>query len=264
MRSDQETKSLSGERFSKFAADYVTSQSHARGYDLDRLVEIARPQADWQVLDIATGGGHTALKFAPHVHQVIATDISTKMLSAAEKFIRDRGVTNVAFEPADSEDLPFEDRSFDLVTCRIAPHHFPDPARFVREGSRVLKPGGTLLVQDHVLPEDEAAARYIDDFERLRDPSHNRAFSHAEWQSMFEQAGLEVTHVQEITKRHQLLPWAERQGCSPEVIEQLTRVLIEASTQAADWLQIQAIGTQIASFVNHHILIAGKTPVNGV
>jgi len=264
MKSDQESKSLSQKRFSKFAEGYVASQSHARGTDLDRLVEIANPQADWLVLDIATGGGHTALKFAPHVRQVIATDLTPKMLYAAEKFVQDQEVTNITFKPADAEDLPFEDRSFDLVTCRIAPHHFPDCARFVQEGSRVLNPGGVLLVQDHVLPEDEAAARLIDKFERLRDPSHNHAFSHVEWKSMFEQAGLEVTNTQEITKRHQLLPWAERQGCTPEVVEQLTQILAEAPPKMVAWLQIQDDGIHIASFVNHHILIAGKTPIDGV
>lgn len=264
MKSDQESKSLSQERFAKFAKGYVASQSHARGYDLDRLVEVANPQADWLVLDIATGGGHTALKFAPHVRQVIATDLTPKMLSAAAEFVHDQGVVNVAFEPADAEDLPFEDRSFDLVTCRIAPHHFPDCAHFIQEGSRVLKPGGMMLVQDHVLPEDEAAARFIDNFERLRDPSHNRAFSHLEWKSMFEQAGLEVTYTQEITKRHQLLPWAERQGFTPEVVEQLTQILTEAPPKMAAWLQILEDGMHIASFVNHHILIAGKTPIDGV
>lgn len=264
MKSDRESKSLSQERFAKFSDGYVSSQSHAKGYDINRLVEIANPQADWLVLDIATGGGHTALKIAPHVRQVIATDLTLKMLSAAEKFIRDQGVTNITFKPADAEDLPFEDRSFDLVTCRIAPHHFPDCARFIKEASRVLKLGGMLLVQDHVLPEDEAAARYIDNFERLRDPSHNRAFNVVEWKSMFEQAGLGVTYTQEITKRHQLFPWAERQGCSPQVIGQLTQLLIEAPPKAAQWLQIQDSGTHIASFVNHHILIAGMTPADGV
>ncbi|MFC1997506.1 class I SAM-dependent methyltransferase [Chloroflexota bacterium] len=264
MKTEQNSKSLSQERFGKYADNYVTSQSHAKGYDLDRLVEIANPQAGWQVLDIATGGGHTALKFAPHVRQVIATDITPKMLFTAEKFVRDQRVINVAFEPADAEDLPFEDRSFDLVTCRIAPHHFSDCERFVKEGSRVLKPGGMMLVQDHVLPEDETAAHYIDNFERTRDPSHNRAFSHTEWKNMFETAGLGVTHTEEITKRHQLLPWAERQGCPPEVIEGLKQILVEAPAKAASWLLIQDLGTQVASFVNHHILIAAKAPVDGI
>jgi ubiquinone/menaquinone biosynthesis C-methylase UbiE len=264
MKPGQESKSLSQERFGKFAEGYVASQSHAKGYDLNRLVEIANPQPGWVALDIATGGGHTALKFASYVRQVIATDITPQMLFAAEKFIRDQEISNVSFKPADAEDLPFDDHTFDLVTCRIAPHHFPDCGHFVQEGSRVLKPGGLLLVQDHVLPENQAAARYVDDFERLRDPSHNRAFSHLEWRNMFEQANLIVTHTEEITKRHQLLPWAERQGCSPEVIEKLTQKLVGASPNVALWLQVQDIGTHVASFVNHHILIAGRVPVDGV
>ena len=264
MKPDHKQENSSQERFARFADGYVSSQSHARGTDLDLLVEIANPQADWLVLDIATGGGHTALKFAPHVHQVVATDITLKMLSAAKKFIQEQGVTNISFKPADAQDLPFEDGIFDLVTCRIAPHHFPDCAGFVQEASRVLKTGGMLVVQDHVLPEDEAAAGYIDNFERLRDPSHNRAFNSDEWIKMFERSGLGVSHTQEITKRHQLHPWAERQGCSPQVIAQLIHFLYEAPPKAAAWLQVQEPGLQTASFVNHHILIAGIKPINRV
>lgn len=262
-----DSKKLSQERYSKYAQGYVTSQAHAKGYDLDRLVELAQPQPRWLALDIATGGGHTALKFAPHVAKVIATDITPKMLAAANKFITGKGVTNVEFKHADAENLPFDDGSFDLVTCRIAPHHFPDCTQFVREGSRVLKLGGKLLVQDHVLPGDEAsattkteaevAARYVDSFERLRDPSHNRAFSLDEWVEMFERAGLRVKHTEEIIKRHLFLPWAERQGCTAEVIAQLTKLLIDAPPIAAAWLDANDVGTLEASFVNHHILIFG-------
>jgi ubiquinone/menaquinone biosynthesis C-methylase UbiE len=264
MKPDQKQKNSSQDRFARFADGYVSSQSHAKGSDLDLLIEIANPQADWLVLDIATGGGHTALKFAPYVQQVIATDITSQMLAAAKKFIHEQGVTNISFKPADAQDLPFDADIFDLVTCRIAPHHFPDCAGFIQEASRVLKAGGMLLVQDHMLPEDEAASRYIDDFERLRDPSHNRAFNGKEWVGMFEMAGLQVNHTQEITKRHQLQPWAERQGCSPQVIAQLIHRLNEASPKAAAWLQVQEPGLQTASFVNHHILIAGIKPVNRV
>ena len=79
------------QRFGRFAKGYVTSKSHARGVELDRLIEIAQPQSSWIVLDIATGGGHTALKFAPFVRRVVATDISSKMLTAARTFISRSG-----------------------------------------------------------------------------------------------------------------------------------------------------------------------------
>ncbi|MBN2500801.1 MAG: class I SAM-dependent methyltransferase [Anaerolineales bacterium] len=261
MTEPQDSKSKSKARYSQFAQGYVTSQTHAKGDDLERLVEIAQPQPEWEMLDVATGGGHTALKFASHVRHVWATDLTPKMLQAAEKHLRGKGIENVNFKLADAEDLPFANGTFDMVTCRIAPHHFPDCARFVREGARVLKSGGLLLVQDHVLPEDAEAARYVDDFERLRDPSHNRAFARGEWMKMFTAAGLQVEHTEEIVKRHQLIPWAERQGNSAQIIAQLVELLKHAPTAAASWLQAENVGTPDANFVNHHILIAGRKPI---
>jgi ubiquinone/menaquinone biosynthesis C-methylase UbiE len=216
-----DSKALSRERYSKLAQGYITSETHAKGAELDRLVELAQPQPDWIILDVATGGGHTALKFAPHVAQVIATDITPGMLEKAKAFLAGQGTRNLSFQLADAEHLPFDDGCFDLVTCRIAPHHFVDADRFVCEGARVLKGGGLLLVQDHMLPEDKAAAYHVDAFEQLRDPSHNHAFSEAEWIVMFEAAGLEVEHTERIVKRHNFLAWARRQACTAETTERL-------------------------------------------
>lgn len=258
MTDDFDAKSLSQQRYSKFAERYITSATHAKGQELDRLVEIAQPQLEWFALDVATGGGHTALKFAPYVAQVTATDITPRMLAKAQVFIENQEITNVSFEPADAEDLPFAEDSFDLVTCRIAPHHFPHPTRFVLESARVLKPQGLLLVQDHALPEDLEAARYINTFERLRDPSHHRACPESEWRSMFEAAGLTVEHTEQVVKSHRLYPWAERQGCTPEVIQRLVTMIQEAPEPVLAWMQPDAWGTPDASFVNQHLIIAGR------
>src|SRR5690349_15077467 len=103
-------------QYGAHAGAYVTSAVHAHGASLARLVELTRPQPDWIVLDVATGGGHTALAFAPHVRKVVATDLTPEMLAAAEPFVRERGVANVAFRVADAENLPFGEGEFDLVT----------------------------------------------------------------------------------------------------------------------------------------------------
>jgi SAM-dependent methyltransferase len=179
------------------------------------------------------------------------------MLEAAEAHIATQDVVNVTCELADAEDLPFEDAQFDLVTCRIAPHHFPDAPRFVREGARVLKASRMLLVQDHVLPDEGAAARYIDAFERLRDPSHNRAYDEGEWAALFRDAGLEVVHTEQVLKRHDFLPWAERQNCTPETVARLTQMIVDAPAAVVEWIQPTATGTPEATFANHHLLIAG-------
>lgn len=254
-------KSLSQERFGKYAQGYVNSQTHAKGHDLDRLLEMAQPQADWLVLDVATGGGHTAINFAPHVKKVIASDITPNMLAAARDHINGLGITNVEFKPTDAENLAFDNETFNLVTCRIAPHHFPDCARFVLQAARVLKIGGLLLVQDQMLSEDAATALYMDDFERLRDPSHHRAYSRSQWVGMFESAGLVVEHAEEIVKRHNLIHWVKMQGHRPKLIEELSQRLVDAPPDAADWMQALDLSTPETSFVNHHLLIAGRKGV---
>jgi ubiquinone/menaquinone biosynthesis C-methylase UbiE len=251
-------KSLSQQRFAQYAQEYVRSQDHAKGVDLDLLVELAQPDPGSIVLDIATGGGHTALRFAPLVKRVIASDLTPQMLTAARQYIERQGVTNVFFSLAEAEHLPFRTGSFELVTCRIAPHHFRDVPRFVGEATRALKPGGLLLVQDHMLPEDNAAAEYLETFERLRDPSHRRAYTENEWLRTFEDAGLVVGHSERIEKRHAFSSWVERQGCPPRIVARLEAMLREAPPAAANWMRPLDVGMPSVNFANQHILIAGR------
>lgn len=258
MTSNSDFKSLSQQRYSQFAQDYVESDTHARGSELQRLVAIADPQPDWLVLDVATGGGHTARTFAALSERVIASDLTLKMLYAARQHLVGHGVKNVSFTTAEAENIPFPKATFDLVTCRIAAHHFTDAHLFVKQAVRVLKPGACLLLQDHVLPEDPDAARYVDAFEKLRDPSHNRAFSQAEWMASFLSAGLQVVHIEQIVKRHELLPWAQRQNCSPQVVRQLRALLKNAPPAVDEWMQPHEPDDPRGSFANRHLLICGR------
>lgn len=258
MAPDNDSKSLSEARYAKHAQAYVSSQSQSEGYDFERLVEISNPQPDWEMLDIATGGGHTALRFAPLVKSVVETDLTENMLQAAGQFVRSQGADHIEFRQADAESLPFEDGSFDLVTCRIAAHHFPAVPAFIHESTRVLKTGGVFVLQDHVLPEQEEAARHVDSFEKQRDPSHNRAFSESEWIDMIDKAGLKVYHQEQITKRHDLAPWLERQGHGPEMLTAMTEMMDEFPVSTRAWLQPRDWGTETASFVNQHILLAAR------
>ena len=259
MTNPPDSKTLSRQRYAQFAEGYITSETHARGSDLDRLLAIANPQPQWDVIDIATGGGHTALKFAPRVRQVIATDLTPRMLEQAQRYIvGEKGVNNVRFQQADAEDLPFDGGLFDLVTCRIAPHHFPDVPMFLSECARVLKPGGMLLLQDHLLPDDEESARYLDAFECLRDPSHNRAHSAREWHTLFADAGIAVEYSEEYIKRHDFISWAKRQGNDDHAIAQLIQMLRQAPPIAKAWMDAREWGSAKATFVNRHIIMRGR------
>src|SRR5436190_1812961 len=196
--------------FSRTAESYVASFSHKTGNDLKRLIELGEWKPDQQALDIATGGGHTALAVAPHVAQITVTDLTPRMLEKAREFLLSQGVTNAQFQVADAEQLPFPIESFDRVTCRIAPHHFPHIAQSVQEVARVLKPGGLYLLIDCMAPSEPELDIFDNKVEKWRDPSHGRSCTAEEWRTFFAEAGLQVEHQEFFRKTHHYDDWTAR------------------------------------------------------
>jgi ubiquinone/menaquinone biosynthesis C-methylase UbiE len=232
------TKSLAQQRFGRAASDYATSEVHAKGASLQRLVELTEPKPHWRVLDVATGAGHTALAFAPQVAKVTATDITEEMLGQTRKLAADRGLANVKALIANAEDLPFPDASFDLVVCRLAAHHFRKISNFVSEALRVLMPGGTIGIVDNVAPDaaivpgraaDELrhCASLFNAFKNLSDPSHVRCPGLLEWQTLLADAGFTVTHAECLDKEIEFGTWVWRMRSSEATTARLKEMLRE-------------------------------------
>jgi ubiquinone/menaquinone biosynthesis C-methylase UbiE len=198
-------------QFGAAAERYVGSAVHAQGESLHVLVEELRPQRDWTALDIATGAGHCALALAPHVRTITAYDLTPAMLATAARLAAERGLRNLVTARGDAEQLPFDDASYDLVTCRLALHHFPHPERAAAEFARVLRPGGWLGFTDNVVVADRAAAAFYNTFERLRDPSHHEVLPLARLIDLFESAGLPVVATRRLTKEMEFQDWCDRQ-----------------------------------------------------
>jgi ubiquinone/menaquinone biosynthesis C-methylase UbiE len=206
---------------------YVKSSGHATGRDLARMVQLAKPTPETRMLDIATGGGHVARAFAPHVGSIIASDLTPGMLAHTKQAFDEWGLENVSVEVADAEDLPFADAAFDLVTCRIAPHHFPNVDAFVREVFRVLVPGGMFVLVDSTVPEGGEGA-FFNHFEKLRDPSHVRSLTIGEWTGLLEDSGFAVDTTETFTKVHDFADWTARSRTSAEDIAALQRMMLDA------------------------------------
>lgn len=254
------------EQFGRNAGKYATSQVHAQGESLGRLVELAQPQAQWLALDVATGAGHTALAFAPLVRHVWAVDLTMPMLLVTRKLARERGLSHVSLAQMEAAHFPFPEESFDLITCRIAPHHFEDVAGFVREAARTLRPGGKLAVADNIAPgsrlrgkkgkREGDAGIYVNAIEKLRDPSHNRCLSLDEWLEFFQQAGLDSIQYETLSKRIEFDEWAARMGVAGADLTRLRVLFAQAPAAAAEFLQPRFTGNRL-DFLLWEVVIVG-------
>lgn len=187
--------------FSRRAPVYRASKVHDDKATLAALVERCHLEGTMKVLDAGTGAGHAALAIAPYVRTVHALDITREMLEQGRRLVAERGIANVSFEVGDVRSLPYLDGTFDMVISRRAAHHFHDLPAALREMTRVLCPGGRMVIDDRSVPEDDEVDRTINDLDRLHDPSHVRDRRPSEWSYLLKNAGLMVESVESYRKR---------------------------------------------------------------
>jgi ubiquinone/menaquinone biosynthesis C-methylase UbiE len=148
-----------------------------------------------RLLDVGCGTGAASRSAASVAASVVGIDLSLEMIRKAQQMAD--GFANVHFEIADSEHLPFEDGAFTAVLCSNSFHHYPDPARAVREMARVLAPGGRLVIGDAC--SDRAAARIADAFLRRFEPGHVRLYRSDELGSFVRDAGLSRVELKRLS-----------------------------------------------------------------
>jgi SAM-dependent methyltransferase len=222
------TNELIQAQFGPRAAQYVRSPVHSHGESLDVMMAMLQSYSIRFALDIATGGGHTALALSRCAKWVVASDITIEMLHAARHWAVEKTNTNVHFCQHDAGLIPFPDGTFDVVTCRLAPHHFPDVRVFLTECARVVRYGGCVAIIDNLSPPVPSAARFINAFERLRDRSHQRQLSLSEWQAWLNVIGLSVEHLQEFRKPMDFIGYCDRMGVPSQVRTRLQVMLQQA------------------------------------
>jgi methyltransferase family protein len=202
--------------WSERAGAYREAVEHREGEDLDLIVRWARGCRT--ALDVATGGGHTA------------------------RALREAGIRVTTLDPAPgmqpdviarAEDIPFADESFDLVVTRIAPHHFDDVGTAVGELARVSR--ALVVVEDTLFVSEE-----VEQAERLRDPTHVRSYTEAEWRTLLEQAGLEIEAVETVEKRRPVDAWLARAGCEGSEAERV-RDILSARIDAGEYVDTKIL-----------------------
>lgn len=242
-------------QFGRRSHAYATSPSHASGADLGIVLELLGAQPHMAVLDVGTGAGHTALALASYVQSVTAIDLTPEMIERACELAASRGLANVTPLVMDAEALDFPDEVFDAITCRMTAHHFLDCPKALREMARVLKPGGRLVLEDNSVPPDAELDRFLNGVEKLRDPTHVRAYNEAEWRAMLSAAGFQVAHVRFYRKLHAVAGWLERAGLDPAGKQRVYTALAEAPGATRRYFEIYDENGRAAFLTDDKLLL---------
>ena len=233
-------KKLAQDRFGKYAASYVDSRHHAGGPDLERLVELA---GDHPLL------GGTRYRHRRRSHRPSRSRLTSpgwwRPISRSPCWKRLGSSSSDAAPPtwisrvADAEDLPFAANSFDLVTCRIAAHHFPRPRPLRgRRCVRVLRPGGLFLLQDQVTPEDRETAAWLTRVREAKGPQPlpGALASRMAGAPRRFRAG-QVETEDRFEKRLNLVKWVGAQEGTAEDLAELRARLRQAPPAVDAWMR---------------------------
>ena len=239
----QDHDALTVGQFGANARAYVESAVHAGGTDLDALRRRAAAAAPERALDLGTGGGHVAYALAGAARAVTAVDLSAEMLATVATEAERRGLRNVGTVQASAEKLPFDDAAFDFLASRYSAHHWRDAAAGLRQARRVLRPGAPAIFIDIVSPGPAGLDTHLQAIELLRDVSHVRDYSVAEWRAMLKESGFSVEAVETWRLRMDFDAWTRRIGTPAPLVEAIRLLQQKAGDETRGSFAIEQDGS---------------------
>lgn len=255
-----DTKRAVQSQFGRQAPQYAGSRTHGQmSPGLETLLRLAAPTSVDRALDVATGTGFTALALVPRCHEVIGVDFTAGMVREARALRDARGISNLTFCLGDAETLPFREGAFDIVTCRLASHHFPDLPAALAEMARVTRPGGRVVLDDTCAPEDPGLAALMNEWELRRDPSHVANHPPSRLEAMVGGSGLRIDAAVMTSIPLEFSDWVRRSGVLEPAATALREIFLRASGEALSAFRIVRRGDEV-HFAWDEIVILGRKP----
>jgi SAM-dependent methyltransferase len=232
-----------GDQFGPRAEAYVESAVHAAGEDLDALENLARQAQPRAALDLGTGGGHVAYRLARHAARVTASDLSADMLAAVAAKAKADGLRNIDTVESAAERLALPDGSIDFVACRFSAHHWRDFQAGLRAARRVAKAGAPAVFIDVFAPGIALFDTHLQAVELLRDTSHVRNRTLAEWTAALETAGFAVRGLRTWRLRMDFPVWIARMRTPDDNVRAIRALQTAASSEVRARFAIEADGS---------------------
>lgn len=176
--------------FTRQARSFAASEVASSDQLLDALLDAAEPTGGERWLDAACGPGIVTRALAGRAGRVHGIDTTEAMVQLARDAAEQAGVDNASFAVGDATRADLADASCDGAVTRFSIHHIPAPARLLKELARVVRPGGKVVVLDHVADDDAEARSWVQEVERLRDRSHWASLSPAAMTALGQRADL--------------------------------------------------------------------------
>ncbi len=214
---------------------------------LDVLVDAlpATPGDRW--IDVACGPGLVTRAMAGRVGEAVGVDLTPAMVEVARREAAAEGLTNLTFEVGDATALDASDASFDGAVTRFSLHHIPLPGRVVAEMARVVRPGGHVVIADHMTSEDADGAAFHEEIERLRDPSHWACLTAARLIRLGEAAGLELVEARRHAFTLDYGEWLARGSGGPTAAPLIERAFADRADQPAEFRRTpDGVGLELA------------------
>lgn len=241
------------DQFDNNVQHYLGASQMADSELLDLIVQHARPQPEDQVLDVACGAGFLTCALARLVKRAEGVDLSGAMLREAGNHARSLGLVNTSFQQADSASLPFKEQAFDIVTCKLALHYFPDPDRAIGEMKRVVKRGGRIVLIDRVSSENRQHQEYHNNIEMLRTPAKNKIYSASGIVCLLEQQGLTLERVVDYEQYQDVDEWLETTGAPEENQNRARELLLRSLADDSAGLKLFSVDGRLK--LTHRIVI---------
>ncbi|HEU4617767.1 MAG TPA: class I SAM-dependent methyltransferase [Gammaproteobacteria bacterium] len=225
------------------AAEYLESAVHASGEDLDQIETALRGNGALRALDLGCGGGHVTYRIAPHVGRIVAVDLADEMLAVVRETSASRGLRNVEVLRSAAEDLPFDEAAFDVVLSRFSAHHWLDFDAGLKEAARVLAPGGRATFVDSTAPHAALVDTYLQSIEVLRDGTHVRNRTAAEWIASLSRAGFDMISTTPRRIRIDFDSWLRRTRTPAPHAQAIRSLLAAAPAEVRSYLAVEADGS---------------------